>query len=164
MSPQSYATADLSDIHEDARHLPPDFADFGGRDRFFGQVATLATFEDNTKLRAALETDGAGRVLVVDGGASMRCALLGGNLAALAAQNGWAGVVINGCVRDVAELAAADVGIKALAAHPKKSRKRDAGEMNVPLNIGGVAIAPDDWLYADEDGVLVADRALHDPA
>ena len=156
-----YATTDLSDAaNGNLRHLAPIFSDFGGRVRFSGPVTTLVTFEDNTKIRAAVETAGEGRVLVVDGGGSMNCALFGGNLAALAAENGWAGIVINGCVRDRAELQAANVGIKALAAHPKKSHKSDLGTYDVPVQIGGVKIYPGDCLYADEDGILIADHPL----
>ena len=99
-----------------------EFHSFGGVTRFCGPVKTLLAFEDNTKVRAAVEGDGAGQVLVVNGGASQRCALFGGNLAKLAADNGWAGIIINGCVRDTAELAAEKVGIKALGVHPRKAR------------------------------------------
>ncbi len=156
-----FATTDLSDTHAGKlRYLPPVFQDFGGRMRFHGGVKTLVTFEDNTKVRAAVETPGEGRVLVVDGGGSMNCALFGGNLAKLAADNGWAGVVINGCVRDRAELAAEAVGIKALGSHPKKSQKRDLGTYDVPLSFGGVSITPGDWLYGDEDGIIIADGEL----
>ena len=157
-------TTDLSDAFdgkvERLRHLAPDYQDFGGKVRFHGPVKTLVTFEDNTKLRAAVEQKGEGRVLVVDGGGSMNCALFGGNLAKLAAKNGWAGIVIHGCVRDRAELKAEPVGIKALASHPKKSVKRDLGSFDVPLKFSGVTINPGDWIYADEDGMLVADREL----
>lgn len=156
-----YATTDLSDKYDgDLRHLAPGYQDYGGRFRFHGPVKTLLTQDDNTKVRAAVEQAGDGHVLVVDGGGSMQCALFGGNLAQLAAQNGWAGIVIHGCVRDRAELAAEAVGIKALASHPKKSQKNDGGTYDVPLTFGGVTIAPGDWLYADEDGVLIADQAL----
>ena len=165
MAKPEYMTTDLSDAHEGAeegylRYLTPNYQDFGGRKRFHGQVKTLVTYEDNTKLRAAVEQPGAGRVLVVDGGGSMNCALFGGNLAKLAADNSWAGVIIHGCVRDCAELAAEAVGIKALAAHPKKSLKRDLGTYDVALKFSGVTINPGDWIYADEDGVLIADRQL----
>ncbi len=154
-------TTDLSDAHEGAlRYLAPCYRDFGGRLRFHGPVKTLETFEDNTKLRAAVETQGAGHVLVVDGGGSMNCALFGGNLAKLAADNGWAGIIIHGCVRDCAELAAENVGIKALASHPKKSQKRDLGTYDVPLTFSGVTIQSGDWVYADEDGVVIADKEL----
>ena len=154
-------TTDLSDAYEgELRYLAPGYQDFGGRVRFHGVAKTLVTFEDNTKLRAAVETPGEGRVLVVDGGGSMRCALFGGNLAKLAVQNGWAGVIIHGCVRDCAELSAEAVGIKALASHPKKSHKRDLGSFDVTLNFSGVTIHPGDWIYADEDGVVISDREL----
>ncbi len=159
MSP-SYLTADLSDAHEGLRHLTPGYLDLGGRVRFHGQVRTLFAPEDNSKVRAALEAPGEGRVLVVDGGGSMRCALFGGNLAKLAAVNGWAGVLVHGCVRDRAELAAEPVGVKALGSHPMRSVKRGRGEPDIPVFVGGVTIQPGDWLYADEDGVVVSDREL----
>lgn len=155
-----FMTTDLSDAHEGLRYLAPVYQDFGGRMRFHGPAKTLVTFDDNTKVRAAVEMAGEGRVLVVDGGGSMNCALFGGNLAKLAAQNGWAGIIIHGCVRDRAELKAEAVGIKALASHPKKSLKRDLGSFDVSLRFSGVTIHPGDWIYADEDGVIVADREL----
>ena len=156
MSDVEFMTTDLSDAHEDVRYLAPGYQDFGGKTRFHGPAKTLLTFEDNTKLRAAVEQAGNGQVLVVDGGGSMDCALFGGNLAKLAAQNGWAGIIIHGCVRDRAELAAEAVGIKALASHPKKSLKRDLGSFDMSLNFSGVTVHPGDWIYADEDGVLVS--------
>ena len=150
-------TTDLSDAHDGKlRHLAPGYQDFGGRLRFHGPVKTLVTFEDNSKVRAAVEQPGDGRVLVVDGGGSMDCALFGGNLAKLAAENGWAGIIIHGCVRDRAELAGEQVGIKALASHPKKSLKRDLGTYDVSLSFSGVTVHPGDWAYADEDGVVFA--------
>ena len=157
-----FMTTDLSDTHAGLRHLAPGYQDFGGCLRFHGQAKTLVTFEDNTKLRAAVESQGKGRVLVVDGGGSMNCALFGGNLAKLAAQNGWAGILIHGCVRDRAELKAETVGIKALASHPKKSDKRDLGSFDVSLHFSGVTIHPSDWIYADEDGVVISDKELVD--
>ena len=156
----AFMTTDLSDAHAGLRHLAPGYQDFGGHARFHGRVKTLVTFEDNTKVRDAVEMPGAGRVLVVDGGGSMKCALFGGNLAKLAAENGWAGIIIHGCVRDRAELKAEPVGIKALASHPKKSNKRDLGSFDVSLNFSGVTIHPGDWIYADEDGVVISDKEL----
>lgn len=156
-----FATTDLSDAAGGKlRYVAPTFHDFGGIIRFSGQIKTLATFEDNSKVREAVETQGHGQVLVVDGGASMQCALFGGNLATLAADNGWAGLVINGCVRDCAELKAAKIGIKALAAHPKKSEKRGLGTYDVRLFFGGVVIHAGDWLYADEDGIIISATPL----
>lgn len=131
------------------------FMNFGGLQKFSGSVTTVKCFEDNFQVKAALESPGHGRVLVVDGGASLRRALLGGNLGLAAAQNGWAGVVVNGCVRDVAELAQTRVGIRALAAMPLPTERRNEGQRDVAVQIQGVWIRPGDWLYADEDGMVV---------
>jgi regulator of ribonuclease activity A len=117
-------------------------------------------FEDNSLVKAALDTPGAGRVLVVDGGGSLRRALVGGNLGAAAARNGWAGIVVDGCVRDVAELAACELGIRALAVMPLPTVKRNEGERDVPVQVQGVWVRPGDWLYADADGIVVAAQAL----
>lgn len=157
----SFATTDLLDAHpERARPLAPVFRDFGGKTTFRGVAVTVVAPEDNTLVRAALETEGRGRVLVVDGGGSLGCALLGGNLAALAAQNGWAGAIVFGCVRDVRELAAQPIGVKALAAFPRKSDKKGRGARDVAVTFAGQTIAPGDWVYADEDGVVVAATEL----
>ena len=155
-----FATCDLCDAHKnDAsdsfRVLPPAFKNFGQHIKFCGEVVTVKCFEDNSLVKAAVDLPGAGRVLVVDGGASLRRALLGGNLGAAAAKNGWAGVVIDGCVRDVAELAQCAVGIRALAAIPLPTEKRGEGQAGVAVQIQGVWVRPGDWLYADEDGMLV---------
>ena len=138
----------------------PLFRDFGGRDAFAGPISTLKVFEDNALVRSALEEPGQGRVLVVDGGGSLRTALVGGNLAVLAAKNGWDGVLVYGCIRDSAEIAVVDVGVKALAAMPLKSAKRGWGERDVPVTFAGVTFQPGAWLYADRDGVIVADGEL----
>lgn len=161
----AFATCDLCDAHKTDtsgafRVLPPVFRDFGGLTRFCGPVVTVKCFEDNTPVKAAVDSEGHNRVLVVDGGASLRRALLGGNLGAAAARNGWAGVVVDGCVRDVAELAACATGIRALASMPLPTERKAPGESNVPVLIQGVWVRPGDWLYADEDGVVVADRNL----
>ena len=157
MSATVFATTDIADDYGDAVYvLAPKFHSFGGVKRFCGPVKTLLAFEDNTKVRAAVEGKGDGQVLVVNGGASKRCALFGGNLAKLAADNGWAGIIINGCVRDTAELAGEQVGIKALAVHPRKSLKRDLGTYDVPVKFAGVRIYPGDWIYADEDGIILS--------
>lgn len=157
----SFATTDLSDAHPDAAVLAPLLRHFGGRVRFHGPVRTLAVFEDNGKVRELLETPGHGAVLVVDGGGSTRCALVGGNLGVLAERNGWSGVVVWGCVRDSIELGATPVGVMALATHPRKSVKRSEGRVDATVTFGGVTIRPGMWLYADEDGVLVSDAPLH---
>lgn len=156
------STCDLCDAHERdpaLRVLPPVFRAFGGTAAFQGPAATLQCFEDNSQVRAALEEAGAGRVLVVDGGGSMRCALVGGNLAALGVKNGWAGIVVDGCVRDEAEMAALSIGVRALALHPLRSDKRGEGRRDVSVRVQGIAIRPGDWVVADADGVIVLDKA-----
>ena len=159
-------TCDLCDLHKSDlsgafRVLPPVFRDFGARKRFAGEVVTVQCFEDNSLVKAAVDSEGKGRVLVVDGGASLRRALLGGNLGAAAARNGWAGVVIDGCVRDVAELAECAVGIRALASMPLPTEKRGEGQAGVAVQLQEVWVRPGDWLYADEDGIVVSAKALH---
>lgn len=157
-------TCDLCDAHKGDpsgafRVLPPVWRHFGGRRHFAGPVSTVKCFEDNTVVKAAVESAGEGRVLVVDGGGSLRRALLGGNLAAAAARNGWAGVVIDGCVRDVAELAASDLGVCALAPMPLPTERRGEGQRDVPVQVQGVWVRPGDWLCADEDGIVVSASA-----
>lgn len=162
----NFTTCDLCDAHEDKlatgslQALPAVFRTYGGQQRFAGPARTLKVFEDNVRVRAALETPGEGKVLVVDGGGSLRCALVGGNLGKLAEKNGWAGILVNGCVRDSAELAACAVGICALATHPRRSFRKGEGEADIVVDIAGISIRPDDWIYADEDGVLVARQRL----
>ena len=156
----SFATCDLCDAYKtdssgEFRVLPPVFSDFGLRRKFSGRVATVKCFEDNSLVKAAVDSQGEGRVLVVDGGASLRRALVGGNLGKAAAKNGWAGVVVDGCVRDTAELAECDTGIRALAAMPLPTEKRNEGQRDVAVQIQGVWIRPGDMLYADEDGIVV---------
>ncbi len=154
-------TTDLCDEHGDlVRVLAPGFTDFGGLASFSGVVTTLQVNDDNTLVREALERPGAGRVLVVDGGRSMRCALVGGNLAKLAAANQWSGIVVWGAVRDLAEIQQCRVGLRALAACPRKSRKTGAGQRDVAVEIAGVTINPGDWLVADADGIIVAATRL----
>ncbi len=156
-----FKTADLCDQYADVLQVAdPIFADYGGDLAFGGEIVTLKVFEDNSLVRAALQEPGAGRVLVVDGGGSMRCALLGDQLAELAEKNGWAGVVVYGCIRDAADIAEIGIGVKALGTHPLKSIKRGIGERDVPVRFAGVTFRPGHWLYADEDGIVVAERAL----
>ena len=163
MNTPNFSTCDLCDTHkgrfgdsDDAfRVLPPAFRDFGGLTRFCGPVATVRCYEDNTPVKAAVESLGQGRVLVVDGAGSLRRALLGGNLGAAAAKNGWAGLVIDGAVRDAAELAACAVGIRALGLIPMPTDRRVDGQRDVPVRVQGVWVRPGDWLYADADGIVV---------
>ena len=164
-SSPSFSTCDFCDAHKgddqgELRVLPPVFQNYGGVVSFCGPVSTVKCFEDNTQVKAAVESSGQGRVLVVDGGASLRRALVGGNLAVAAASNGWAGIVVDGCVRDVAELKAAAVGIRALALMPLPTERRGEGQRDVAALIQGVWVRPGDWLYADADGIVVSAQAL----
>ena len=155
------STCDLSDMHGDAaRVLEPGLVHFGGSRRFHGTVATAECFEDNTELKKLVATPGEGRVIVVDGGGSTRCALLGDMVAGEALANGWAGIVVNGCVRDAAALATMEIGVMALATSPRRSQKNGAGSVNVPVEVLGVRISPDELLVADDDGIVVLDAAL----
>ena len=162
-----FSTCDICDANEDKlwdgrlRVLPPVFLRLGTRASFFGQARTLKVFEDNVLVRAALETPGEGQVLVVDGGGSLRCALVGGNLGMLAEKNGWAGIVVNGCARDADELSGCNIGVRALALHPQRSQRKGLGQQDIRVAIAGVAVTPGDWIYVDADGVLVADEKLH---
>lgn len=159
----SFATADLCDAHPEVQVCEPLFADYGGAVAFHGPIVTLKLFEDNAQVRKALETAGEGRVLVIDGGGSLRCALVGGNLGALAEKNGWAGIVVNGAIRDSEELVAQDIGVKALGTCPRKSEKGlHTAYLNRAVHFAGVHFMPGAWLYADADGVVVAETALHE--
>jgi regulator of ribonuclease activity A len=159
----STATTDLCDLHPDVQVCDPIFSDFGGRSAFHGSIATLKVFEDNGPVRALLESPGNGRVLVVDGGGSLRCALVGGLLGKLAVERGWAGLVVYGCVRDRSELAQCEVGIKAVALSPRKSEKGlHTGHADRPVRFAGVGFRPGAWLYADGDGIVVSDVAIHE--
>lgn len=156
-----FQTADLCDAHEGkVRVVSPMFRSFGGRSRFAGPIATLKVFEDNSLVRSALESAGRGRVLVVDGGGSLRCALVGDQLAQLGVRNGWAGVIVYGCIRDSHAIGGMDIGVFALATHPQKSIKKGAGDADIPVSFGGVTFVPDEFVYADEDGVVVSATAL----
>lgn len=154
-------TADLyDDFSTSVQVAEPLFRDFGGRQSFGGPIATVRIFEDNVLVRQTLETSGEGRVLVVDGGGSKRCALVGDRLAGLGITNGWAGLVIYGCIRDAAEISEMAIGVKALATMPRKSRKNGEGETNVPVSFAGVTFTPGHYLYADMDGIIVAEENL----
>ena len=155
-SPTTWSTTDLCDEHPDAQVCAPVFLVLGGAPAFSGPIATLKVFEDNTSVREAVNRPGEGQVLVVDGGGSLRCSLFGGNLAVAAAQNGWAGVVVSGAVRDLAELEAQPIGVRALAAVPRKSeRGLHSSVADRPVEFAGVLFRPGEWLCADRDGVIV---------
>lgn len=156
------ATADLCDAHEGKlRVAAPVFRSYGAKAAFHGPIATLKLFEDNGLVRKTLDMPGAGRVLVIDGGGSLRCALLGDQLAALAVRNGWAGVVVWGCIRDSQSIAAMDLGVLALATHPQKTVKKNLGDAEIPVNFAGIDFRPGEWLYADPDGLIVSAARLH---
>jgi regulator of ribonuclease activity A len=162
----TFATCDICDSNEDKLAtgalavLPPVFQSFGKKTAFSGPAATLKVFEDNVLVRSTLETPGDGRVLVIDGGGSLRCALVGGNLGVLAEKNGWAGIVVNGCIRDSEEINNCNIGVRALATHPQRSVRKGVGDANIRVLIAGVAVSPGDWIYADADGVLAAREKL----
>jgi len=157
----SFATADLYDEHEEKLQIAtPIFNDYGGKKSFSGPATTVKVFEDNSLVRAALEEPGEGRVLVVDGEGSLRCALVGDMLAILAKDNGWQGIVVFGCIRDSSVIANIDIGVKALNTNPRKSIKKGVGEQNVRVVFADVTINPGDYIYADEDGVVISKDKL----
>ena len=154
-------TCDLCDAFEaQVRVLELPLRDYGGRIAFSGIVSTVKALEDNSLVREAVAEPGAGRVLVIDGGGSLRRSMLGDMLAEKAAANGWSGVLVHGAIRDSAAIGRLDLGVKALATCPLKTDKRGQGLRDVPLAFGGLAIAPGQWLAADEDGVVLADAPL----
>ena len=155
-----FSTPDLADAFAHARALLLPWRDFGAHPRFSGRAVTVKCFEDNSLVKALVQAPGEGRVIVVDGGESRRRALLGDQLAAQAAANGWAGLVIAGVVRDVEILETLALGIKALGACPQKTQKRGEGQQDITIEIGGVPVRTGDFVYADRNGVLVSDSAL----
>lgn len=156
----SIVTPDICDDSPDVQVLDPLFSNFGGLDAFHGPVRTVKCFEDNSMVKQAVAEPGEGAVLVVDAGGSMRCAMLGDMLADQAASNGWAGVVMYGCVRDVDILVSLELGIQALASHPRKSEKRGEGQRDIDVTFAGVTIRSGQWLYADNNGILIAEKRL----
>ncbi|NTX64527.1 ribonuclease E activity regulator RraA [Myxococcus sp. CA051A] len=158
-----FKTADLCDTHSGTAHFQvaePGFIDYGGRTTFSGLISTVRAPEDNSLVRKALEEPGAGRVLVVDGGGSRRCALVGDQLALLAQQNGWAGIIVNGCIRDSEEVGRTAIGVKALGTHPLKSSKRNEGQRDAEVRFAGVIFKPGHRLYADADGIVTSESTL----
>jgi regulator of ribonuclease activity A len=155
------STADISDNHrEKVKATDPIFKDFGARKNFWGEIVTLKIFEDNSFVRKMLAEDGTGKVLVIDGGGSMRCALLGDQLGELAVKNDWVGVVIFGCLRDSEALGTMPLGIKALGTHPFKTEKRNEGQENLSVSFAGVTFTPGEYIYCDADGILVSAQKL----
>lgn len=155
------STPDLCDANEqDVSVLEPVFVNYGGRAAFGGKVVTVKCFEDNSLVKEQLATAGDGKILVVDGGGSLRKALLGDMIAESAVRNGWAGVVIYGAIRDVDAMAELDLGVQALGAIPLKTEKRGIGDLQVAVRFAGVDIRPGDYLYADNNGIIVSSRHL----
>lgn len=156
----SWTTPDLCDQHPEVLVAEPVFRSYGGRVAFAGTAVTVKCFEDNSRVRELAATPGQGRVMVVDGGGSLRRALLGDQIAANAVKNGWSGFLVFGCVRDVDALAALPLGVQALASHPMKTEKRGLGEVDMPVAFAGLSLVPGDWIYADANGVIAAKTPL----
>ena len=158
-----FHTADLCDQYSNLEHfqiVEPIFKVFGAKTAFSGQITTLKVFEDNTLIRDKLQQTVKNRVLVVDGGGSNRCALMGSDLAELACNNGWQGVVVYGCIRDSIAINSLAIGIRALHTHPLKSRKRGLGDQDILITFAGVNFKKDHFLYADADGIIVSETML----
>ena len=161
----TFKTPDLCDefeaeLGQSLRVVAPMFQRYGGRTSFAGEIVTLKIFEDNSLVREAVGEKGQGKVLVIDGGGSLRCALVGDQLAILAQSNGWEGLVVYGCIRDSGDINGIDIGVRALNTHPQKSIKKGVGDRNIAVTFGGVTFKPGEWLYADDDGVLVSSKPL----
>lgn len=154
------ATADLFDAHPEALSCDTPFRSFGRRRRFAGRIRTVKSYQDNVRLKELLGTRSDGEVLVVDGGGSLHCALIGDVIATLGMNSGWAGAIVYGAIRDSVAIDGLDFGIKALSTNPRKSAKRGDGEVDVPVSFGGVTFVPGHWLYSDEDGILVSPTPL----
>ena len=155
------STPDLCDQYPDLiQVVEPMFSNYGGRERFGGEIVTVKCFEDNSVVKQLVATEGQGRVMVVDGGGSMRRACLGDMLAEKASANGWSGLIIYGCIRDVDEIMATDIGVQALGTHPMKTEKKGIGETQIPVTFGGVTFYPGHYIYADNNGIVVASQPL----
>ncbi|MEY6431326.1 ribonuclease E activity regulator RraA [Thioalkalicoccus limnaeus] len=159
-----YVTPDLCDAYPDLIEVvEPMFINLGGRDSFGGRIVTIKCFEDNSLVKEEVEKPGQGKVMVVDAGGSFRCAMLGDMLAEKAVENGWEGVIIYGCIRDVDAINQLDLGVQALGTHPKKSEKKGVGEYRVPVSFGGVTFVTGDYVYADNNGIIVSPEPLTMP-
>ena len=153
-------TPDLCDAHPEVQVVEPMFGNFGGREAFGGEIVTVKCFEDNSVVKEQVAKPGKGKVMVVDGGGSMRAALLGDMLADQAVENGWEGLLIYGCIRDVDAIGETDLGVQALGTYPRKTEKRGLGDLNVPVTFGGVTFQPGHYVYADNNGVVVSTKSL----
>ena len=154
-------TPDLCDENlETVSAVAPIFNTYGGKSAFGGEIVTVKCFEDNTVVKARAAEDGAGKVMVVDGGGSMRCALVGDMIAANAMKNGWLGLIIYGCIRDVDAISILDIGIQALNSMPIRSVRENRGELNIEISFGGVTFKPGEYVYADNNGVIISPQSL----
>ena len=154
-------TPDLCDENpETVSVVAPIFNTYGGKSAFGGEIVTVKCFEDNTVVKARAAEDGAGKVMVVDGGGSMRCALVGDMIAANAMKNGWLGLIIFGCIRDVDAISTLDIGVQALNSMPIRSVRQNRGELNVEISFGGVTFKPGEYVYADNNGVIISPHSL----
>ena len=153
-------TPDLVDANPDVSVVEPMFRNFGGKSAFSGEIVTVKCYEDNSIVKEQVGREGHGRVMVVDGGGSLRVALLGDMLAEKASANGWQGIIVYGCIRDLDIVAQTELGVQALATHPRKSDKRGLGDLNVVVYFGGVTFRPGQFVYADNNGIIVSERAL----
>jgi len=170
MTPENFVTCDLLDANPESQVCLPNiegksFYSFGGKDRFCGEIVTVKCFEDNSHVKSLLNSNGtdkngAGKVLVVDGGGSMRCALLGDMIAQSALDNGWAGVVVYGCVRDVDDMAQMEIGVMALGCIPRKSTRRDEGQTDIEIRFGDLTLNSGMFIYADNNGMIASDKPL----
>ena len=154
------ATADLVDDYDHLQSCDLQFRNFGGRSRFGGEIRTVRCHQDNVLIKRVLSQPGESKVLVIDGGGSLHCALVGDVIAGLGTANGWAGIVVHGAIRDSVTMKNLDVGVKALGTNPRKSTKTGIGEVDVSVEFGGVVFTPGHSLYSDEDGIVVSSTAL----
>ncbi|MBF0658352.1 ribonuclease E activity regulator RraA [Psychrobacter sp. NG25] len=170
MNRENFVTCDLLDANPESQVCLPNiegksFHNFGGKDKFCGEIVTVKCFEDNSRVKSLLNSDGKdkeghGKVLVVDGGGSMRCALLGDMIAESAIENGWSGVIIYGCVRDVDDVAQMNIGVKALGCIPRKSNRRDEGQTDIEISFGDLILNSGMFVYADNNGIIASDKPL----
>lgn len=157
----SFVTPDLCDDNPElVRVVEPMFNNYGGKRAFCGEIVTVKCHEDNSVLKAQASTPGHGKVMVVDGGGSLRCALLGDLIAAKAVENGWQGLIIYGCIRDVDAIGELNLGVQALRTVPIKSVRKDRGDLNIAITFGGVKFQPGEYVYADNNGIIVSAKAL----
>ena len=157
----TFTTADLYDKYgDDLKVALPIFKDYGAKKIFHGPISTVKAYEDNSLVRSALEEPGEGRILIVDGDESLRCAMLGDMLAKLGMENGWSGIIVFGCIRDADVITTIDIGVKALNTNPRKSLKRGLGDRDIPVSFAGITFNVGEYVYADTDGVIVSEKKI----